>query len=322
MSERIKIISLTANTKLAENIAKRLGGKVLASNVHHFADGETLFEGLESFRGDNVYIVQSTCKPVNDTLMEVLVCIDACKRASAKSITCIMPYYGYARQDRKAKARQPITAKLVADLLTVAGANRLVCFDLHAAQIGGFFNIPVDNVRALPLFEKYFSKFKNRKDIVCVSPDHGGVNRTSMLANKLNCPIAIIDKRRPQPNQAEIVAIVGDIKGKDCIIVDDIVDTAGTLCAAAAKLKSLGAKKVYAAITHGVLSGEAIERIDKSAIDKLIITNSITQPEGLKSKKMEILDLAPILSETIRSLEAGKSLAETYTKFAKSLKSN
>ena len=290
MYNRLKIISLSANKELAKQVASQLGVNVMDTEIIHFADGEVLFQASESFRGDNVYIIQSTCAPVNERLMEVLVCIDACKRGSAASITCVMPYFGYARQDRKARPRQPITARLVADLLTVAGADRVVCVDLHSLQLTGFFDIPVDNISALPLIHAYF-KGRNPETTVCVSPDHGGVVRTTALAKQLNCPIAIIDKRRPEPNKAEITAIVGDIEGKDCIIVDDIVDTAGTLCNAANKLKELGANHVYAAITHAILSGSAIEKINNSALDKLVITDSIPLPEEKHSPKIEVISL-------------------------------
>ena len=315
MNERLKLLSLTANPELAEAIAKKLDAEILPSEVTHFADNEILFEGKKSFRGDDIYIIQSTCTPVTDHLMEVLLCVDACKRASAKTITCIMPYYGYARQDRKAKARQPISAKLVADLLTVAGVDRLVCCDLHANQIQGFFNIPVDDVGSLPLFYRYFNDL-HLDNIVCVSPDHGGVVRTSKLADRLNAPIAIIDKRRPKPNQCEIVSIVGDVKDKSCIIVDDIVDTAGTLCNAANKLKELGAKHVYAAITHGILSGDAVEKINASAIEKLVITDSIPLPKEKHSPKIDVISLAEMLAVIIKSLEEGKSLADAHEQFA------
>ena len=315
MYNRLKLVSLTANEGLTKEIAKDIGVEVLPTSVLHFKDGEILFEGKQSFRGDNVYVVQSTCAPVTERLMEVLICCDALKRASARSITCIMPYFGYARQDRKAKARQPITAKLVADLLTTAGCQRVVCTDLHASQIQGFFNIPVDDVSALPIFYRYF-KDLNLQDVVCVSPDHGGVVRTSKLAEKLNAPIAIIDKRRPRPNEAEIFAIVGDVKGKDCIIVDDIVDTAGTLCLAANKLKELGARRVYAAISHGVLSHPAIERINASGLEKLVITDSIPLTEDKKSDKIEVLSMANLFAEIIKALEEGKSLSSVHRNFA------
>ena len=314
MDNNTKIIALSANKDLAEKIADIIGIDVMPSTVVHFSDGEIMFEGKESFRGCNVYIVQSTCIPVTENLMEVLVCIDACKRGSAKSITCIMPYFGYARQDRKAKPRQPITARLVADLLTTAGADRIVCTDLHASQIQGFFNIPVDEVVSTPLYYRYF-KNMNLQDVVCVSPDHGGVVRTSRLAERMGAPIAIIDKRRPRPNEAEIIGIVGDVKDKDCIIVDDIVDTAGTLCLAANKLKDLGAKHVYACISHGILSGKAIERIEASGLDKLVITDTIPLPEEKHIDKIEVLSLAPMYADMIVALEEGGSLGAVFQNF-------
>ena len=315
MYDRLKILALNANKELAQQIADLTGAEILPSKVIHFADNEILFEGQKSFRGDNVYIVQSTCNPVTDRLMEVLLAIDACKRASAKSITCVMPYFGYARQDRKAKARQPISARLVADLLTVAGANRIVATDLHAAQLAGFFNIPVDDMSPMPLFYKYF-KDLNLENVVCVSPDHGGVVRTSRLADKLNAPIAIIDKRRPAPNQAEMFGIVGDVKDKTCIIVDDIVDTAGTLVMAIDKLYELGAKKVYAAISHGVLSRDAVQKIENSRLERLVITESIPLGEK-KSDKIDVVSLAPLFSMIIMALEDGASLHEVHQKFIK-----
>ena len=314
MHERLKIVSLTANKDMAIDIANRIGVEVLPTEVSHFADGEILFTGKKSFRGDNVYIVQSTCPPVTERLMELLLCIDACKRASAKSITCIVPYFGYARQDRKAKPRQPISAKLVADMLETAGAQRIVSSDLHASQLAGFFNIPVDDVSPVTLFYRYF-KDLDLGNIVCVSPDHGGLVRTSKLAEKLNAPLAIIDKRRPEPNKAEILSIVGQVKGKTCIIVDDIVDTAGTLLIAVDKLYELGAKAVYAAITHGVLSNDAVKRISESKLNKLVITDSIPLTEDKKSDKIDVITLAPLFAKIIVSLEEGKSLFETHREF-------
>ncbi len=315
MLDRLKIVSLTANTDMAIEIAKTLGVEVLPTELTHFADGEILFTGKKSFRGDNVYIIQSTCAPVTERLMELLICIDACKRASAKTITCVIPYFGYARQDRKAKPRQPITAKLVADMLTAAGADRIVSTDLHASQITGFFNIPVDDVSPMVLFYRYFKDLKIKDDIICVSPDHGGLVRTSRLAEKLNAPLAIIDKRRPKPNKAEILSIVGDVKDKVCIIVDDIVDTAGTLLIAVDKLMELGAKRVYAAVTHGVLSLDAVDRINKSQLYKLVITDSIPLTEAKKSDKIDVISLVPLFSRIITSLEEGKSLSDTHKEF-------
>ncbi len=316
MADRIKIIALNANQEMAQSVANRIKAELLPTKIMHFADGEMLFEASKSFRGDNVYIIQSTCPPVTERLMELLLCIDACKRASAKSITCIIPYYGYARQDRKAKPRQPISAKLVADLLETAGMNRLVCTDLHTSQIAGFFNVPVDDANPIPLFYKYFSKL-NLEDIVCVSPDHGGLVRTSKLAEKFNAPIAVIDKRRPEPNKAEIMSIVGDVKDKTCIIVDDIVDTAGTLCVAIEKLYELGAKKVYAAISHGVLSHDAVQKINNSKLEKLVITDSIPLTEEKKSDKIDVVSLAPLIGNIIVALEEGTSLFDVHQRFIK-----
>lgn len=315
MYKRLKIVSLTANTEMAQSIAEMIGVEVLPCEITHFADGEILFTGKKSFRGDNVYIIQSTCAPVTERLMELLLCIDACKRASARTINCIMPYFGYSRQDRKAKARQPISAKLVADMLEVAGADRIVASDLHASQIAGFFNIPVDDVSAMSLFYRYFTDNCVTDNIVCVSPDHGGLVRTSKLAAMFNAPIAVIDKRRPEPNKAEILSIVGDVAGKTCIIVDDIVDTAGTLLIAVNKLLELGATRVYAAITHGVLSRDAVERINASGLYKLVITDSIPLPEDKKSDKIDVLSLAPLFSRIVVALEEGISLSQVHQGF-------
>ena len=314
--ERLKLIALTANIDMAENMAKMIGAELLPTTIKHFADGEVLFEPEKSFRGDNIYIIQSTCPPVTERLMELLVCIDACKRASAKSITCVIPYFGYARQDRKAKPRQPITAKLVADMLEVAGANRVVCVDLHAAQLVGFFSIPVDDISPIPLFYKYFASL-NLEDMVCVSPDHGGLVRTRNLAERFDAPLAVIDKRRPEPNKAEVFSIVGDVKDKNCILVDDIVDTAGTLLAAVDKLYELGAKKVYAAVTHGVLSKDAVERICQSKLEKLVITDSIPLSEEKKCDKIEVVSLARLFSRILVALEEGGSLHDVHTRYVK-----
>ena len=315
MYERLKLIALNANKEMAETISKKTGAELLPCEIKHFADGEMLFECQKSFRGDNIYIIQSTCPPVTERLMELLLCIDACKRASAKTITCIMPYFGYARQDRKAKPRQPISAKLVAEMLEVAGADHVVCTDLHTTQLVGFFKIPVDDVSPVHLFYKYFDNLK-LQDVVCVSPDHGGVVRTSKLAELLGAPLAIIDKRRPEPNKAEVLSIIGDVKDKTCIIVDDIVDTAGTLVMAIDKLYELGAKKVYAAISHGVLSRDAVQKIENSRLERLVITDSIPLGEK-KSPKIDVVSLAPLFSMIIMALEDGASLHEVHQKFIK-----
>ena len=317
MLKRVKLISLTANPQLTKEIAKRLGVPVLDTKALHFADGEILFESNETFRGDDVYIIQSTCAPVTERLMELLICVDALKRASARSVNAVIPYFGYARQERKAKPRQPITAKLVANLLTVAGIDRLICMDLHAAAIQGFFDIPVDDISAINIFSSYFDK-KNLTNIACVSPDHGGVVRASRLAQKLNASLVIIDKRRTRPNVSEIVAIVGDVKDKNCIIVDDIADTCGTLCHAADKLKSLGAKKVFAVVTHGILSGDAIHTINKSGLDELVITDTIPLPPEKRCNKIKVLSVGPLLSDVIRAIVNGTSLSFTLHDFASS----
>ena len=316
MHNRLKIISLTTNKEMAADIAAQSDAEILPTQVKRFADGEISFIGDESLRGDNIYVIQSTCNPVADNLMEILICIDACKRAGANTTTCVMPYFGYSRQDRMAKPRQPISAKLVADLLQVAGANRIVSVDLHSSQLAGFFNIPVINLSPAFLFYKFFKKL-DLKNLVVVSPDHGGLVRTGILAEKFNAPLAIIDKRRPEPNKAELLSIVGDVKDKDCIIVDDIVDTAGTLLLAVNKLKELGAKRVYAAITHGVLSKDAVTNIKNSQLEKLIITDSIPLPKEKRNEKIEVLELAPFLSQVIVALEEGRSIAETLENFEK-----
>ena len=312
--EKLKLIALSANIEMANDIDNFINAELLPTKVTHFADGEMIFESQKSFRGDNIYIIQSTCPPVTERLMELLLCIDACKRASAKSITCIVPYFGYARQDRKSKPRQPISAKLVADMLDTAGAEHIVCTDLHASQLVGFFSIPVDDISPIPLFYKYFQSL-DLDNIVCVSPDHGGLVRTSRLAERFNAPIAVIDKRRPEPNKAEMFSIVGDVEGKTCIIVDDIVDTAGTLLLAVDKLYELGAKKVYAAISHGVLSHDAVEKINQSKLEKLIITDSIPLSEDKKSDKIDVVSLAPLFARIIIALEEGTSLHEVHQKY-------
>ncbi len=321
MLKRVKLISLTANPNLTKQISARLGVPVIDTKVTHFADGEILFESNETFRGDDVYVIQSTCNPVTERLMELLICIDALKRASARSVNVVIPYYGYARQERKAKPRQPITAKLVANLITTAGADRVICMDLHAAAIQGFFDIPVDDISAINIFANYFKR-KHLNNLACVSPDHGGVVRASRLASKLDASLVIIDKRRTRPNVSEIVAIVGDIKNKNCLIVDDIADTCGTLCHAADKLKELGAKRVFAVVTHAILSGNAIEHINRSSLDELVITDTIPLPKEKQCKKIRVLSVAPILSDVITSIANGHSLSKTLHEFSRKEKHN
>ena len=273
-----------------------------------FSDGEISVSIWESVRGADVFVVQSTGDPVNDNLMELLIMVDALKRASAKSITAVMPYYGYARQDRKAKARDPITSKLVANLMVKAGVDRVITMDLHANQIQGYFDIPVDHMIGQPLLTNYF-KEKNLEDMCIVSPDHGSVTRARNMAKPLNVPIAIVDKRRPEPNKCEIMNIIGDVKGKNCVIVDDMIDTAGTICNAAKALMDLGAKSVYAAATHAVLSGPAIERIRESDIVEMVLLNTLPLPKEKRLDKITTLSVGPIFAETIDRVSNNKSVS-------------
>ena len=296
--KKFKIFSLNANRPLAQEIADRIGVPLSDLTVNRFADGEVQVNINETVRGHHVFVVQPTHNPVNENLMELLVMIDALKRASAKTINVIMPYYGYSRQDRKAKARQPITAKLVANLIEAAGATRVMTMDLHATQIQGFFDIPIDDFRAMPIIAKYFID-KNLEDIVVVSPDHGGAARAGVLAEYLNAPIAIIDKRRPKPNVAEVMGLIGEVEGKHAIIIDDMIDTAGTIQIAANALKERGALSVYAACTHPILSGPAVERIENSAIKELVTTNTINLPEEKRSPKITQLSVGELLAEGI-----------------------
>ena len=314
--EDIVVFSLTKSVDLANEVCNYLNivpGKVM---VNHFADGETLVELGESVRGKKVYIIQSTSKPVNESLMEVLICIDALRRSSAGEITCIIPYFGYARQDRKALPRQPITAKLVASLLEEAGANRVVTFDLHAAQIQGFFHCPVDDLTAVPMMGQYFRRKNiNPEEMVVVSPDHGGVKRARTLAEMLECPIAIVDKRRPRANVCEACNIIGDVKDKHVIMVDDIIDTGGSLIAAANILKENGAKDIYVCITHGIFSNNAITRIEDSSIKEVVVTNTITIPqeELAQSSKITVLSIGWMLSKLILAVTCHTPVSEVYS---------
>src|SRR5690554_750196 len=282
--KKVKLFCLNSNPVLGQEIADYMGISLAECNISRFSDGEVNINIAETVRGHNVFVIQTTSSPVNEHYMELLIMIDALKRASAKTINVIMPYYGYSRQDRKALSRQPISAKLVADLLTVAGATRIISMDLHAAQIQGFFNIPIDNFEAAPIFIRYL-KEKKIDDVVVVSPDHGGTTRARKLALHFNAPIAIIDKRRPAPNVAEVMNIIGDVYGKHAIIVDDIIDTAGTVTIAADALIEAGAKNVYVVCTHPILSGNAVERINKSIIAEVITTNSIRLTSDKQSTK-------------------------------------
>ncbi len=310
----IKIFSGNANQKLAQDIADILEVPLGDSKVGRFSDGEICVDINETVRGIDAFIIQSTNEPVNDNLMELLIMIDAFKRASAGRITAVIPYYGYARQDRKAKARDPITAKLVADLLTAAGADRILTMDLHAAQIQGYFDIPVDHLLGVPILGKYFAQngFDQRDDVVVVSPDLGSVTRARKFADRIHAPIAIIDKRRPKPNVSEIMHVIGDIKDKTCILIDDMIDTAGTITNGANALVKMGAKDVYACCTHAVLSGPAIERINESVIKKLIMLNTIDLPESKNSDKFKILSVAPVFAEAIRRIYEEISVSKLF----------
>lgn len=306
-----KVFAGNAHPELAEEIASIMGKPLGKATVTKFSDGEISVNLWESVRGVDVYIIQPTCNPVNDNLMELLIMIDAMKRASAGRINAVIPYYGYARQDRKAKARDPITSKLVADLIVAAGADRVVTMDLHANQIQGYFNIPVDHLVGMPILAKYF-KEKNLEDVVVVSPDHGSVTRARNMAQYLNCPIAIVDKRRPEPNKSEIMNIIGNIEGKNCIILDDMIDTAGTITNAANAIKDLGAKDVFACATHPVLSGPAVERIEKSAIREIVLLNTIPIPEEKKIEKMRFLSVAPLFAEAMTRVFTNGSISKLF----------
>ncbi|KUP04220.1 ribose-phosphate pyrophosphokinase [Bacillus coahuilensis m2-6] len=299
-NSKLKVFALNSNVELAKEIASEVGVELGQCSVKRFSDGEIQINIEESIRGCDVFVIQSTSAPVNENLMELLIMIDALKRASAKTINIVNPYYGYARQDRKARAREPITAKLVANLLETAGADRVITLDLHAPQIQGFFDILIDHLMGVPILGDYFeSKGFIDEDVVIVSPDHGGVTRARKLAERLKAPIAIIDKRRPKPNVAEVMNIVGHIDGKKAILIDDIIDTAGTITLAANALVENGAKEVYACCTHPVLSGPAIDRIHNSQIKELVVTNSIALPEEKKIEKLVQLSVAPLIGEAI-----------------------
>ena len=306
-----KIFTGNSNPAFAEEIAGIMGKPLGKSTVTKFSDGEISVNIWETVRGLDVYIIQSTCSPVNDNLMELLIMIDAMKRASAGRINAIIPYYGYARQDRKAKARDPITAKLVADLIMAAGADRVLTMDLHANQIQGYFDIPVDHLLGMPILAKYF-KERHMDDLVVVSPDHGSVTRARNLAQYLNCPIAIIDKRRPEPNKSEIMNIIGNIEDKNCIIIDDMIDTAGTICNAANAIKDLGARSVRAAATHPVLSGPAVDRMKASAIEELVLLNTVPLPEEKKLSKMTFLSAAPLFAEAMTRVFTNGSISVLF----------
>lgn len=300
-NSNLRLFSLKANEPLAQEIADHIGIPLGKCQVNRFSDEEVQINIEESVRGCDVFIVQSTSQPVNEHLMELLIMIDALKRASAATINIVMPYYGYARQDRKSRSREPITAKLVANLIETAGADRVISLDLHAPQLQGFFDIPIDHLMGVPILSDYFMENKDLDfdEVVVVSPDHGGVTRARKMADRLKTPIAIIDKRRPKPNVAEVMNIVGEIEGRTAIIIDDIIDTGGTMKLAAQALLDKGAKEVYACCTHPVLSGPAISRIEESVIKELVVTNSIQLPEDKKSEKITELSVGELMAQAI-----------------------
>ena len=309
----LKIFALSSNRPLAQKIADQVGVELGKVSVTHFSDGEIKINIDESIRGDHVYIVQSTSYPVNDNLMELLIMIDALRRASAKTINVVLPYYGYARQDRKAQSREPITAKLVANMITQAGADRVLTLDLHAAQIQGFFDIPVDHLLGAPLLANYFleNNFKD-KDIVVVSPDHGGVTRARKLAEFLHAPIAIIDKRSPKANFAEVMNIIGEVKGKVAVLIDDMIDTAGTITLAAQAIQDAGALEVYACCTHPVLSGPALDRLNASVIKEVVVTDSIQVPEEKTGGKIVQVSVDQLMAEAIRRIHENRSVSPLF----------
>ena len=307
----IKIFAANSSKELAQKIADELGMPLGKCEVSTFSDGEIAVSIQETVRGSDVFVVQSTNAPVNNNLMELLIMVDALKRASAGRITAVMPYYGYARQDRKSRSRDPITAKLVADLITAAGADRVLTMDLHAAQIQGFFNIPLDHLVGMPILAREFVK-KEIEDLVVVSPDLGSVTRARNFANYLDAPIAIIDKRRPKANVSEIMNIIGEINGKNVVIIDDIIDTAGTLCNAANALKERGAKSVRACATHGVLSGPAIQRIEESALEEIILLDTIQLPEEKHIDKIDVVTVAEVFAEAIKRIYNDQCLSSLF----------
>jgi len=309
----MKVLAGTSNLRLCKNIARQLKLKLVNSNIKRFADGEVYIEINENIRGNSIFVIQSTSNPANDNLMELLICIDALRRSSAKNITAVIPYFGYARQDRKVVPRTAISAKLVSNLITNAGANRILSVDLHAGQIQGFFDIPVDNLFATPIFARHIKRKLSLNNLVCVSPDVGGVERTRALSRKINVGIAIIDKRRPAPGKSEVMNIIGNVKNKTCVIVDDIIDSGGTIVNAAQALRDKGAKDVYVYITHAVLSGSAVDKIEKSKIKKLITTDTIDNSKKIaKSKKIEIISLAPMISEAMKRIANSTSVSSLF----------
>ena len=309
----MKLLTGNSNKALSKNIAKYLKTRLVNSSIRKFADGEIYIEINENIRGNSIFIIQSISSPANDNLMELLLCIDALKRSSAKNITAVIPYFGYARQDRKVVPRTSISAKLVSNLITKAGADRVVTVDLHAGQIQGFFDIPVDNLFATPIFARHVKKKIKSKNIICVVPDVGGTERARALGKILNVGLAIVDKRRPKPGQSQVMNIVGDVKGKTCIIVDDIIDSGGTIVNAAKALKDKGAKEVYVYITHGVLSGEAVKKIKNSVIKNLVVTDTIDNNQRTKNvKNIEVLPISGLMGEAIKRISNSTSVSDLF----------
>src|SRR5213594_554626 len=313
MRDALKIFAGNSNRPLAQEICDYLGVPLGAADVRTFSDGEVQVEITENVRGGDVFVIQSICTPGNDHLMELLLMLDAFKRASARRITAVIPYYGYARQDRKVSPRVPISAKLVADLITTAGASRVLTVDLHAGQIQGFFNVPVDNVYATPVLLEYLRGRIGRRDVTVISPDAGGVERARAFAKRLDANLAIIDKRRARPNEVADVQIVGQVDGRHAVIIDDIVDTAGTLCAAAEAVRAAGAPAVIACATHPVLSGSAVERLERSTLDELIVTDTIPLgPDAARLPNLRVLSVAPLLGEAIRRTHDEDSISSLF----------
>ncbi len=309
----MKLLTGNSNKVLSKNIAKYLKSKLVNSSIRKFSDGEIYVEINENIRGNSIFIIQSISSPANDNLMELLLCIDALKRSSAKNITAVIPYFGYARQDRKVVPRTSISAKLVSNLITKAGADRVVTVDLHAGQIQGFFDIPVDNLFATPIFARHVRKKIKSKKIICVAPDVGGTERARALGKLLNVGLAIVDKRRPKPGQSQVMNVIGDVKDKTCVIVDDIIDSGGTIVNAAKALKERGAKEVYVYITHGVLSGDAVKKIKNSVIKNLVITDTIDNIEKTKNvKNIEVLPISALMGEAIKRISNSTSVSDLF----------
>ncbi|MEY4390011.1 MAG: ribose-phosphate pyrophosphokinase [Proteobacteria bacterium] len=309
----MKIVSGTSSISLSDQICKYLKTKPTQREIVRFADSEVYVEIKENMRGNDVYLIQSTSYPANDNIMELLICIDSLRRSSAKNITAVIPYFGYARQDRKVVPRSPISAKLVANLITNAGANRVLTMDLHANQIQGFFDIPVDNLYAAPVLLKHILKNIGMKNIVCVAPDVGGVERARAIGKRLNAGLAIIDKRRERPGQSEVMNVIGEVKNKSCIIIDDLIDSGGTICNAADALIDKGAKEVYCYVVHGVLTGSSIDKIKKSKMKKIVITDTIDNTKKIKGvSKIEVVSIAPLIAEAIKRISQSTSVSSLF----------